>query len=191
VLADGSLGQMMEPAELPAMQEVRKNEDRPDWALTGAIDRDPNIVTSIYIDPAKEEIFNLKLMEKQRQIEANEVRYREILIEDAEIALVAFGTMGRIAQSAVKAAREEGIKVGLFRPISLYPYPFDRVRDIAEQVKTMLVVEMNGGQMVDHVRMGVEGRVPVAFYGRMGGIVPLPEEVLEEIRKLHAHLLSD
>jgi len=188
VLADGSLGQMMEPAELPPMGPVRKPSDRPAWALTGARDREPNIITSIYIDPVVEEKLNLRLMEKQARIEANEVRFRESDLEDADIAVVAFGTAARVSQSAVKAAREEGIKVGLLRPISLYPYPYQRVAKVTEQVKAILVVEMNGGQMVQDVRLAVQGKVPVSFYGRMGGVMPLPDEVLEQIHKLQTKL---
>jgi 2-oxoglutarate ferredoxin oxidoreductase subunit alpha len=168
------------------MQPVRRFEQRPDWALTGALDREPNVVSSIYIDPEEEEVFNQKLLDKQALIEAEEIRFREIALEDAEIAIVAFGTAGRVAQSAMRTAREEGIKVGLFRPISLYPYPYDRIRALSEHVKAILVVEMNSGQMLDDVRLAVEGRAPVSFYGRMGGMIPLPEEVLEEVRKIHA-----
>ena len=185
VLADGSIGQMMEPAELPPMLEVRKREDRPDWSLTGAKGRDPRVITSIYIDPAEEEVFNLKLVEKQKEIEANEVRFSSLLLEDAEIAIVAYGTAGRIAQSAIKQARDEGIKVGLLRPISLYPFPFDEIGQVADQVKRILVVEMSGGQMLDDVRLAVNGKVPVDFYGRMGGMVPLPDEVFEQIQELN------
>ena len=185
VLADGSIGQMMEPAELPPMQEVRKREDRPAWSLTGAKDRDPRVITSIYIDPAEEEVFNLKLVEKQKEIEANEVRFNSLLLEDAEIAVVAYGTAGRIAQSAIKQAREAGIKVGLLRPISLYPFPFDAIGKVADQVKRILVVEMSGGQMLDDVRLAVKGKIPVDFYGRMGGMVPLPDEVFEQIQELN------
>lgn len=185
ILADGSLGQMMEPAELPGMLPVRSFEDRPDWALVGAKNRDPNIITSIYMDPIAEEKFNLKLIEKYKQIEQNEVRYTELEMEDAEIAVVAFGTAGRIVQSAIKMAREDGIKAGLLRPISLYPYPYDRVREISKQVKAILVVEMNAGQMLEDVRLAVEGRIPVEFYGRMGGVMPLPDEVFDEIKKLN------
>ncbi len=185
VLADGSIGQMMEPAELPPMLEVRKREDRPDWSLTGAKGRDPRVITSIYIDPAEEEVFNLKLVEKQKEIEANEVRFSSLLLEDAEIAIVAYGTAGRIAQSAIKQARDEGIKVGLLRPISLYPFPFDEIGKVADQVKRILVVEMSGGQMLDDVRLAVNGKVPVDFYGRMGGMVPLPDEVFEQIQELN------
>ena len=186
ILADGSLGQMMEPAEMPPMRPVRPISQRAAWALTGAKGRGPNVISSIYIDPVLEEQFNFKLMRKMRQIEADEIRLRETLTEDAEIGVVAFGTAGRIAQSAVKAAREEGIKVGLLRPISLYPYPYKAVGQLSRRVKSLLVVEMNGGQMLDDVRLAVEGRVPVSFYGRMGGIVPMPDEVLDAIRKVHA-----
>ncbi len=188
VLADGNLGQMMEPAELPPMQPVRKVDERPAWALTGAHGRRPNIVSSIYIDPVQEEIFNHKLMDKLAVIEAGEVRYRELSLEDAEIAIVAFGTAGRIAQSAVKAAREEGIRVGLMRPISLFPYPYARLKELAGRVRAMLVVEMNGGQMIEDVRLATEGRVPISFFGRMGGMVPLPDEVLDAVRKVQAGL---
>ncbi|MES0343071.1 MAG: 3-methyl-2-oxobutanoate dehydrogenase subunit VorB [Anaerolineales bacterium] len=185
ILADGSIGQMMEPAELPPMQEVRKREDRAEWSLTGAKGRDPRVITSIYIDPAEEEVFNLHLVEKQKKIEANEVRFSSLLLEDAEIAIVAYGTAGRIAQSSVKQARDEGIKVGLLRPISLYPFPYDEIGKVADQVKRILVVEMSGGQMLDDVRLAVNGKVPVDFYGRMGGMVPLPDEVFEQIQELN------
>ena len=186
ILADGSLGQMMEPAEMPPMRPVRPIAQRPEWALTGARGRKPNLVSSIYIDPAKEEVFNYKLVDKMRTIESQEIRLRELLTEDAEIGVVAFGTAGRIAQSAVKAAREEGIKVGLLRPISLYPYPYEAVRRLSQRVKSLLVVEMNSGQMIEDVRLATEGRVPVNFYGRMGGMVPMPDEVLDAIRRVHA-----
>lgn len=182
ILADGSLGQMMEPAELPPMRPVRKLKERPQWALTGAKGRDPNVISSIYIDPAEEEVFNLKLADKHKQIEAHEIRYTSMDLEGAEMAVVAFGTAGRIAQSAVRQARDEGMKVGLLRPISLYPYPFAAVSEVADQVNRILVVEMNGGQMVDDVRLAVEGKVPVDFYGRMGGVVPLPDEVYEQVK---------
>ena len=188
VLADGSLGQMMEPAQLPEMRPVRKQEDRPDWALTGAAGREPNIVSSIYIDPNEEEVFNLKLMEKQRLIEAQELRWRTSDVDDAELLVVAFGTAGRIAQSSVKMAREQGMNVGLFRPISLYPYPSAAIVEAAQNVSRILVVEMNGGQMVDDVRLAIEGRVPVDFYGRMGGVVPLPDEVYEQIEEAYGKI---
>jgi 2-oxoglutarate ferredoxin oxidoreductase subunit alpha len=185
ILADGSMGQMMEPAELPPMRDVRPVNKRPAWALTGAKGRDPNIITSIYIDPVDLEVVNLRLMARQAEIKKNEVRFREFMLDGAEIAVVAFGTAGRIAQSAVKAVRDEGIQAGLFRPVSLFPFPYERIRDLAKQVKTVLVVEMNGGQMVDDVRMGLEGATPTHFFGKMGGVMPMPDEILEEIVKVH------
>ncbi len=188
ILADGSIGQMMEPAELPPMRPVRKKEERPEWALTGAKDRDPQFVSSFYLDPLVEEGVNLKLMSKYQEVEKNEIRYRESETDDAEILIVAFGTAGRISLSAVKMAREEGIKVGLFRPISLYPYPYTRLREIVQGKKAVLVVEMNGGQMLEDVELAVQDRVPISFYGRMGGVVPLPDEIFEEIHKIHKNL---
>jgi 2-oxoglutarate ferredoxin oxidoreductase subunit alpha len=185
VLTDGNLGQMMEPAELPPMRTVRSTVDRPAWALTGAAGRKPNAISSIYIDPVVEEQFNLKLMAKQAEIEAHEVRFAEFMLDDADLAIVAFGTAGRIAQSAIRAARDEGLRVGLLRPVSLYPYPYARVAELAKQVRAILVVEMNGGQMVDDVRLAVQGRIPVEFYGRMGGVTPLPDEILDQIRRVH------
>ena len=184
IIADGSLGQMMEPAELPAMRAVRAPDQRAEYALTGANGREPRVVTSIYLDPEDEEQFNLKLKSKEAEIEGNEIRFEEIELEDAEVAIVSFGTAGRVCQSAVKTARQDGIKVGLLRPISLYPFPVEAIQTLAEKVDKLLVVEMNGGQMLDDVRLAVEGRVPIEFYGRMGGVVPLPDEILTEIHKL-------
>ncbi len=186
VLADGSLGQMMEPAELPPMQDrLKNNGHRPDWALTGRGARDHhNVVSSIYLEPLAEEAFNQRLQAKFREIEAAEVRFVEVGCEDADWVVVGFGTAGRVAQSAIHAARGAGLKVGLHRPISLFPFPSLRLAELAERVKGFLVVEMNAGQMVEDVRLAVNGRVPVKFYGRMGGVVPLPEEVLEQIKAL-------
>jgi len=184
ILADGSLGQMMEPAELPPMLPLRKPEERPQWALTGAKGREPNIISSIYMDPLEEEKLNKRLLERQAQIEAQEVRLREYWLEDADYAVVAFGTAGRIALSAVKDLREEGHRVGLLRPISLYPYPKEQVAALAEKVRAILVVEMNSGQMLDDVRLAVEGRAPIEFYGRMGGVVPMPDEIVDQLHAL-------
>jgi 2-oxoglutarate ferredoxin oxidoreductase subunit alpha len=142
------------------------------------------------MDPAVEEEFNLKLLQKYKKIKQNEVRYRDLEMEDAQMAIIAFGTAGRIAQSAIKLARERGIKVGLHRPISLYPFPTKRVAEISEQVDSILVVEMNSGQMLEDVRLAVEGRIPVEFYGRMGGVVPMPDELFEEIQKVDRQVNS-
>jgi 2-oxoglutarate/2-oxoacid ferredoxin oxidoreductase subunit alpha len=182
VLIDGSLGQMMEPAELPPMKPLKKS--RPDWAVTGAEGRERRILSSIYLNPDEEEETNLRLLKRWEQIEANEIRYKEYFVEDAEVIVVGFGTAGRVALSAVRAARIEGIPVGLFRPISLSPFPFARLAELADRVKSIEVVEMNAGQMLRDVQLAVGGKVPVSFYGRMGGVVPFPDEILSEIHNL-------
>ena len=182
VIADGNIGQMMEPVELPPMQPVRKK--RPDWAVTGAEGRGPRVLSSIYINPEDEEVTNIRLLERWNKIQANEIRYKEYYLDDAEIVVVGFGTAGRVAFSAVRAARAEGIPVGLLRPITLNPYPIEQVSELAEKASAFLVVEMNAGQMLDDVRRAVAGKAPVEFYGRMGGVVPFPEEVLQEIRRV-------
>ncbi len=184
VVADGSIGQMMEPAELPPMRPLRPAHERAAWALTGAKGREHNIITSLYLGAENLEQVNLRLQAKLAEIAANEVRWKEYHTEDAELLLVAFGTMGRVCQSVMREARAEGIKVGLLRPISLWPFPSARLAELGGQVRGMLVVEMNAGQMLEDVRLAVEGRCPVRFYGRMGGIVPLPEDVMPELKKL-------
>ena len=185
VLADGNIGQMMEPAELPPMRAANGHPP-PAWALTGAHGRPKNIVTSIYLDPEVEEQHNRKIQAKIQAIRENEVRYHEYQLEGAEHIVVGFGTAGRVAQTAVKQARAQGIKVGLFRPISLFPFPEQRLAELAEHARGFLVVEMNAGQMIEDVRLAVGKQVPVRFYGRMGGVVPLPDEVVEEIRRMTA-----
>lgn len=184
ILLDGSLGQMMEPAELPAMRNKSVNGHHPAWALTGAQGRPKNVVTSIHLNPEDEEKFNQHLLAKQQAMIQNEIRYHEYELDGAEYIVVGFGTAGRVAQSAVKQARAQGWPVGLFRPISLFPFPEQRLAELAETTRGFLVVEMNAGQMVEDVRLAVNGRVPVNFYGRMGGVVPLPDEILTAIGKL-------
>jgi len=188
VVADGSLGQMMEPAELPPMRPLRPPQERPTWALTGAKGRPPSIITSLFLDPEVLEEVNLALQAKLKDIAAHEVRWKEHSTEDADLLLVAFGTVGRICQTVVRDARAKGIKVGLLRPVSLWPFPSARLNELARQVRGMLAVEMNAGQMVEDVRLAVEGRCPVRFYGRLGGIVPLADEILPELEKLDAEL---
>jgi len=191
VLADGSLGQMMEPAELPPMTEARRTEERPAWALTGAKGRDPHAITSIYLDPEEEEAFNLELQASYREIEKREVRFEEERLEGARIAVVAFGTAGRLSLTAIEAARAEGIAVGLLRPVTLFPFPEERLRRLAEEVDAILVVEMNAGQMLTDVQRATRQRVPIHFFGRTGGVVPMPEEVLDAIRNLQAELVRE
>jgi 2-oxoglutarate/2-oxoacid ferredoxin oxidoreductase subunit alpha len=185
VLIDGNIGQMMEPAELPPMKPLKNTE--PDWAVTGAEGRERRVLSSIYLDPEEEEALNLRLLKRWEQIEANEIRQKEYYLKDAELIIVGFGTAGRVALSAVRAARAEGIPVGLFRPVTVNPFPSSRLRELSRQVKAFLVVEMNAGQMLDDVLRAVGGSVPVEFYGRMGGVVPFPDEVLAEIKRLTEH----
>jgi 2-oxoglutarate ferredoxin oxidoreductase subunit alpha len=183
VVADGAIGQMMEPAELPPMRAVRLPQERPSWALTGARGRPPNIITSLHLGSDRLEQANLRLQAKLGEIRASEVRWREYSTDDAELLLVAFGTVGRVCQTVVREAREQGLKVGLLRPVTLWPFPCDRLRQLAGLVKGMLVVEMNAGQMVEDVQLAVEGRCPVRFYGRLGGVIPLPDEILLELER--------
>lgn len=182
VMADGSIGQMMEPAELPPMQPLRK--EYPDWATRGAMDRERRILSSIYLDPVDEEVMNYRLLERWRVIEENEVRYKDYFLEDAEIVIVGYGTAGRVSMSAVRAARENGIPVGLFRPVTLSPFPYAKLDELSERARVLLVTEMNAGQMLDDVLRAVKGRIPVEFYGRMGGVMPFPDEIFSEIQRL-------
>jgi len=188
LVADGSIGQMMEPAELPPMRPVRAHEERAAWALTGARNREHNIITSLYLGAEKLEEVNLRLQAKLGRIAANEVRWKEYSTEDAELLLVAFGTVGRVCQSVVREARESGLKVGLLRPLTLWPFPASRLAALGQQVQGMLVVEMNAGQMVEDVRLAVGDRCPVRFYGRMGGVVPLPDDILPRLNRLHGEI---
>ncbi len=188
VVGDGSIGQMMEPCVLPPYRPVRKPEERAEWALVGAKDRPPNIITSLYLGADKLEEVNLRLQEKIKRIESEEVRWQEYSTDDADYLMVAFGTVGRVCQTVVRDARSRGIKLGLLRPITLWPFPSDRIASLASKVRGMLVAEMNAGQMVDDVRLAGEGRCPVRFYGRMGGIVPLPDDILPAVDELVASL---
>lgn len=182
ILADGMLGQMMEPVVLPE----RKTElpARP-WAVTGHKgEREHNIVNSLYLAPEDLERTNIERFERYDRIKASEQRAEEYLVDDADIVLVAFGATARIARSAVNKARDKGIKAGLIRPISLWPFPTDSLERAVGTAKAFLSVEMNMGQMVEDVRLAVCGRVPVEFYGRAGGIIPTPAETLLHIEAL-------
>jgi 2-oxoglutarate ferredoxin oxidoreductase subunit alpha len=190
VVLDGAIGQMMEPAELPPMRPVRPPEERPAWALTGAKGRDPLTITSLYLGGENLEGVNLRLQAKLKEIAANEVRWKEYgadgehRIDDVELLVVAFGSVGRICQTVVREARAEGIKAGLLRPITLWPFPNARLTELAQKARNVLVVEMNAGQMVEDVRLAVGDKCPVHFHGRMGGAVPLPDEILGVLKKV-------
>jgi len=184
ILSDGALGQMMEKVVFPDYDPQKHKIAKP-WATTGKKpDRTPNVITSLHLFSEDMEKANFHLQEKYRKIEKEEVRYELISTDDAEYLLVAFGLTARVCQRAVEVARQQGIKVGLFRPITLYPFPYEVLSKLANQVRGILDVEMNAGQMVEDVRLGVLGKVPIDFYGRMGGIIPAPEEILQALQKL-------
>ncbi len=185
ILADGVVGQMMEkvvlPPQRPRRTEAEIREQCP-WAACGRQGRDHrNVVTSLELDSAKMEVNNLRFQETYRKIEENEVRYQEYYTEDAEYLIVAFGSVARICLKAIEDARAAGIKVGMIRPITLWPFPTKVIAELSHRVKGILTVELNAGQMIEDVRLAVEGRVPVRHFGRMGGIVPNPGEVLDAL----------
>ncbi|MDX9747210.1 MAG: 3-methyl-2-oxobutanoate dehydrogenase subunit VorB [Paludibacter sp.] len=186
ILADGIIGQMMEKVVLPPFTPRRTEEEiriECPWATLGkTANRNPNYISSLELRSEEMEKINLRLQKRYREIEKNEVRYEEFQCDDADYIFVAFGTMARVCQKTVEMAREEGLKVGLLRPITLFPYPYQRIAEHAEKVKGFISVEMSAGQMVEDVRLAVSGKVPVEFYGRMGGIVPSPEEVLNALK---------
>jgi 2-oxoglutarate/2-oxoacid ferredoxin oxidoreductase subunit alpha len=181
MLSDGAIGQMMEKVYLSPFKERSKTV--PEWATTGKPPtRERNIITSLDLDPNRQEVFNRKLLAKYDEIREKEVRFEEFLCEDAEYLLVAYGTSARVCQKSVQLARELGIRAGLLRPITLFPFPSKRINELAGKVKGMLSVEMSAGQMVEDVLLAVNGKVPVYHFGRMGGIVTTPEEVVENLK---------
>lgn len=186
VLADGMLGQMMEPVVLP---ELTGSAPAKPWAVTGHNgSRERNVVNSLYIQPEDLERLNRERFERYERVKAEEQRAESYLTDDADIVVVAFGASSRVARSAVNKARDKGIRAGLVRPITLWPFPTDAVAAASKTATALLVIEMNMGQMVDDVRLAVNGALPVAFFGRTGGIIPTPVEVLAEIETLAASL---
>ena len=186
ILGDGMLGQMMEPVVLP---EPRTELPEKPWATTGHGNKRPkNIANSLYLDAEKLEKTNIERFERYEEVKAHEQRAELVDCDDAEIIVVAFGASSRIARSAVRAAREEGIKAGLYRPITLWPFPVDALEATKAHAKAYLSVEMNMGQMVEDVRLVVRDSAPVDFYGRVGGVIPTPVEVLEKIRQINEGL---
>ncbi len=181
ILADGYTGQMMEPVEFG---EPRTEFPRHDWALYGDAESKKNLISSIYLDPDELEEHNRKLQRKYAEIEKNELRYEAFMLDDAEYVVMGFGIVSRILKTVVENLRKEGVKIGLLRPITLFPFPSEKISELADRVKRFLVVELNNGQMVQDVRLHVSGRVPVDFYGRMGGVVPSMQELLEQAQKM-------
>lgn len=180
ILGDGMIGQMMEPVVMPP--EKTEFEEKP-WAATGRFGQGRRIINSLYIDPAELEQVNLRLQRKYETIAANETRCEEYMTEDADIIIAAYGTTARIAKKSIKELRARGIKAGLLRPITLWPFPSEYFAKACGRAKCMLTVEMSCGQMVEDVRLAVNGRVPVDFYGRVGGMVPSWREIMEAAEK--------
>ena len=189
ILSDGMIGQMMEKVVLPEYKprwtEKEILEISEDWATIGKTkDRKQNIVTSLNIESQQQELVNIHLQAKYKKIKEQEVRYEEYLIDDADYVIVAYGSSSRICQKSVQILRTKGIKVGMIRPITLFPFPTKIIADIANKIKGFLVVELSAGQMIEDVRLAVEGCVPVQFFGRMGGMIPTPDEVVAAILKI-------
>jgi 2-oxoglutarate ferredoxin oxidoreductase subunit alpha len=180
ILADGTIGQMMEPI---SFEDAEVETYEKPWALTGTkCARKHNIVNSLYLKPDELEKKNFERFERYKIVEENEPMWEEYMMEDAEYCVVAFGIASRVAKNAVVAARKEGIKVGLIRPITLWPFPKEALRKAADQVKSFVCVELNMGQMIEDVRLYTESKKPVTLCNRCGGMIPSPEEVLESIR---------
>lgn len=182
ILSDGAIGQMMEKVQFPEYQRPAFDKS---WATTGKpSNRARNYITSLHIQPEKMEIHNQRLAEKYKRICAQEVRYDTLMTDDAEYVIVAYGLSARIAQKTVELAREEGIRLGLLRPITLYPFPSAPLEALSHNVKGMLTVELNTGQMIEDVRLAVHDRIPVRHAGRLGGMIPTPEEILDHVHQL-------
>ena len=186
ILSDGVIGQMMEKVVLPPEKPRRTDEEirkECPWATVGrSKDRKPNILTSLELKPEAMEVRNIHLQKKYEEIKANEVRYETMHVDDADYIIVAFGSAARVSEKAIEIAHEEGLSLGLFRPITLWPFPEKEIKALAENKKGILVVEINAGQMVEDVRLAVNGALPVEHFGRLGGIVPEPEEIVNALK---------
>jgi 2-oxoglutarate ferredoxin oxidoreductase subunit alpha len=184
ILGDGMIGQMMEPVEFKA---PKKRELPPkDWATVGTGGkRKPNIINSLYLAAEELEKHNIKLQAKYQEIIENEVKVESYNIEDADVVIAAYGTTSRIARTAIAQLEKEGYKVGLIRPISLWPYPYEEFNKVNDKCKGILTVEMNTGQMIDDVKIAVKGKFPVHFYGRTGGMSPTPDEIVEKVKEIY------
>ncbi len=183
VLADGMIGQMMEPVEFKEMTSRELPEK--DWATDGTKNtRKPNVINSLALDPALLEEHNIKLDNKYKEMEKNEVRVEEFNMDNAEIVLTAYGTTARVAKNAIELLEAEGIKAGMIRPITLWPFPNQAFRNIPETAKAILTVEMSMGQMIDDVKIANEGRLPIYFYGRSGGMCPEPQAIVDKVKEI-------
>lgn len=182
VLGDGYIGQMMEPVEFRKEDAPRLPDKK--WALTGAKGRSANLVKSLYLDPEALEEHNLEINRKVQDIIHNEVQVENYKVEDADVIIAAYGTVARIAKTAIEVLREKGYKVGMVRPITVFPFPYSTFEKLAESNRKFLAIEMSLGQMVEDVKLGVCGRAPVEFYGRTGGMVPTYDEIVSQTERL-------
>ena len=182
ILGDGLLGQMMEAVEFKERSKVEL-PDKSGWTLTGCKGRKHRYVVSFDLDPNILEQWNLKIEKKYNLLKEKEVRYEALNLENADLVIVAYGIVARIAKTVIQLAKKEGINIGLIRPITLYPFPEKIIAETAGKVKKILTVEMSLGQMVEDVRLAVNGKAKVNFYGRPGGVIPSPQEILEEAKK--------
>ncbi len=183
IMADGFIGQMMEPVEFPEPDMHDYKKDKYDWAVLGDAESRKNLINSIYLDPLELEAHNQKLIDKHALIEKNEVDFEDYMTDDAEIVGVAYGIVSRIMKSAVDMARADGIKAGMLRPKMVFPFPNARLNEIADSTKAFLVVEMSSGMMVDDVKVATQFKKPISFYNRMGGVVPTVKEIYEQFKK--------
>ncbi len=188
VLADGALGQMMEPVEVPQKKSV---EPEKPWAVVGNAATRKNLITSIYLEHERQEILITELEKKYEEMERSEVLWQEFLTEDAEVLVVAYGISSRIARAAVEIARAEGVRVGLLRPISLYPFPTKRLRQLAGKVYSIMVLELSSGQLIEDVRLAVSGITPVQLLRRTGGMMPTAEQVVQELKKMESESVGN
>ena len=182
LLADGTMGQMMEPVELP---EENNNSVAKPWAVTGTgMQREHNIINSLYLVPEELEKTNFERYEKYKFIEENEVRYESYLMDDAEYCLVAFGIAARVSKNAVNELRKQGIKAGLIRPITVWPFPVKPIKEAAEKVKGFISVELSMGQMIEDIRLAEDCKKPVVLCNRAGGMIPTPEQIIETVKNM-------
>lgn len=183
IIGDGMLGQMMEAVEIREMPKMELPAK--DWATTGTkLERKPNVINSLFLKPEELEEHNIRLFQKYEEMRAKEVRYESYKTEEADIVIAAYGTTSRIVRTAIAQLEKEGIKVGLVRPITLYPFPHQAFKELPESVKSILVVEMSMGQMIDDVRIANEGRLPIDFVGRVGGMVPSPQLIVDKVKAM-------
>jgi 2-oxoisovalerate ferredoxin oxidoreductase alpha subunit len=188
VLTDGALGQMMEPIEIPPPVQ---NEPEKPWAVKGTAETRKNLITSIFLEHEKQEILITKLEQKYLEIQEKELLWEEILTEDAELLIVAYGISSRIARAAVEIARADGVRAGLLRPISLFPFPMKRLRQLAGKAYSVLVLELSSGQLIEDVRLSVGGITPIELLRRTGGMMPTAEDAVRAIKKLEKECVGN